>query len=328
LVSTYPVSILEACFLHAARKSGITTVSQLLSWDNITSKGRFSVVSDYYVTWGPIMSEELSEYYAVTDDRIFECGVAHFDQHVNGVVAGESARILGELGLDPGRPYMLFGLSSPTVSPHEIDVVESLAKAVRREDFGSGVQLIVRPHPQNIQGYTADASWLPRLQAVAGGPVVIDYPAMEASRLAWNMKATDLPRLVNLLSGCAICLNSGSTLAIDGIIHDKPVILTLFDGDAELPWHRSIVRYNDVIHMRKLIELGGLRVASSYKELTLAIKSYLSDPSLDAAGRSLTIERECGVVDGHACDRIADVLARLAGKGEIDVEPEESVVNG
>ena len=142
------------------------------------------------------------------------------------------------------------------------------------------------------------------------------------------MKADDMPRLVNLLAGCSICLNSGSTFAIDGIIHDKPVILTLFDGEAEVPWHRSIVRYNDVIHMRKLIELGGLRVTSSYDELAETIKNYLADPTLDSEGRQRSRARECGEIDGQACTRIAKVLATLVDARALDSRPETTVTNG
>jgi len=327
LVSTYPVSILEAAFLHEAKKAGITTVSQLLSWDNITSKGRFSVVSDLFLTWGPIMSAELDEYYDVPASHIYECGVAHFDQHVDAVAPGMSEEILTDIGLDPDAPYLFFGMSSPTVSPNEIEVVEWLANEVRSGAFGSDVQLVVRPHPQNIQGYTADETWLPRLRAIAGGPVAVDYPALEQSELAWNMKEDDLPRLVNLLAGSSIVLNSGSTLAIDGIIHDKPVILTLFDGGKELPWHRSIRRYREVIHMRKLIELGGLRVAGSYDELRRLVADYLADPRRDAHGRARTRELECGTVDGHACERIADVLANLV-RGRVVNASEPANVHG
>jgi len=316
LVSTYPVSILEAAFLHEARKAGVTTVSQLLSWDNITSKGRFSVVSDYFVTWGPVMSDELREYYQVPQSRIFECGVAHFDQHLRAVQPGRSQEILREIGLEPDKPYLLFGMSSPTVSPHEIDVVEWLAMQMERRTFGSDLQLIIRPHPQNIQGYTADESWLPRLKALHRGRVRVDYPEMIQGSMAWNMKADDLPRLVNLLDGSAIVLNSGSTLAIDAIIHDKPVVLTLFDGTATVAWHRSIRRYRDVIHMRKLIELGGLRVSGSFDELAADIRRYLEDPSLDAGGRETTRRAECGEVDGGACRRIADVLATLSAAAQ------------
>lgn len=328
LVSTYPVSILEAAFLHEARNAGISTVSQLLSWDNITSKGRFSVVSDYYVTWGPIMSAELEEYYDVPEDRVFECGVAHFDEHVLAVEPGRSSRILREIGLNPEGPYILFGMSSPTVSPKEIDVVEWLAAEVRGGAFGPDMQMVVRPHPQNIQGYTADASWLDRLRALAGGPVVVDYPEIEKSAMAWNMREDDLPRLVNLLAGAKVVVNSGSTLAIDGIIHDKPVVLSLFDGADTLPWHRSIRRYREVIHMRKLIELGGLRVAGSFDELKAQIGAYIADPDLDSDGRAHTRKQQCGVVDGQACRRIADVLADLVAADRTTEVTESHVLNG
>jgi len=273
------------------------------------------------------MSEELREYYHVPESRIFECGVAHFDEHVNGVVPGACERTLREIGLDPNRPFMLFGMSSPTVSPREIDVVEWLANAVREGDFGPDIQLVIRPHPQNIQGYTVDSSWLRRLESLTGGRIVVDNPLMEKSALAWNMNADDLPRLVNLLSGCAICLNSGSTLAIDGIVHDRPVILSLFDGDDDIPWHRSVRRYNDVIHMRKLIELGGLRVAASYDELAEHIRSYLAEPTLDSDGRANTRLRECGEVDGRACSRIADVLADLVEKTTVGSRSEIQAVD-
>jgi hypothetical protein len=106
VVSTYPVAILEACFLHAAQAAGLTTVSQLLSWDNITSKGRFSVSSDYYITWGPIMAAEVQEYYPMDPARIFECGVAHFDRHITGPDLQQTEQILYDLGLNPGRQGM------------------------------------------------------------------------------------------------------------------------------------------------------------------------------------------------------------------------------
>ena len=104
--------------------------------------------------------------------------------------------------------------------------------------------------------------------------------------------------------------------------------IILFDGDADLPWHRSIVRYNDVIHMRKLIELGGLRVTSSFDELADAVRAYLADPSLDAAGRELSRSRECGPIDGHACDRIADTVAALVASTKSgQVEQQKSIAN-
>ena len=314
VVSTYPVEILEACFLHAAQKSGSTTVSQLLSWDNITSKGRFSVNSDFYITWGPVMSAEVEEYYDIPQARIKACGVAHFDRHFTALDPKQSIQALTKLGLDPEKPYLFFGMSSPAITLYEIEVVEWLAEAVCKNTWGPDLQLVIRPHPQNVHGYTADASWLDRLNQLINNRVGVDYPSLQKSNLAWNMEKKDLPHLVNLIAGCAICLNSGSTLSIDALLHDKPVVLSLFDANRSLPWHRSIRRYFDIIHYKKLIEMGGLKATRTFDEFQEAISAYLQDPTLDAEGRERSRLQECGTSDGKASERIADVLSNIVDK--------------
>jgi hypothetical protein len=311
LVATYPVDSLEAGLLNEAQRMGIPTVGQLLSWDNISCKGRFPVPPDYYISWGPIMTSEAQEYYSTKRERIFECGVAHFDAHTARTSKEEIAALVTKLGLNPANPYLCFGMSSPIFCPHEIDVVEWLAGAVRRGVFGPQMQLIVRPHPQNVQGYMADASWLPRLDALSGERVAIDYPALTPGKLAWNMDEGDLLHLSNLLAGCTISLNSGSTLSIDAIIHDKPVIMTPFDAGNKLPWWQSATRVTSYYHLAKLIGLGGVRVVKSFDEMEAAIKAYLANPSLDAEGRARVRSQECGACDGHASERIALALSQI-----------------
>jgi hypothetical protein len=309
LVSTYPVEPLEGCMLVAARRLGIATVGQLLSWDNITSKGRFPVSPDRYLSWGPIMTEEVREYYRVTGARVRDCGVAHFDAHVRSVSPERIAANLTALGLDPGKPYLLIGMSSPFFCPNEIDIVEWLAARVAEGRFGPDIQLVVRPHPLNVTGYLADKAWLPRLDRLKGARVGIDYPTLKEGALVWNMDESDLPHLANLLAGCAVSLNSGSTFTIDAVIHDKPVIMTAFDADLELPWWQSARRVVDYTHLAKLLGLGGVRVASSFADLERALDSYLADTQQDAEGRARIRERECGPCDGRAAERQAQALS-------------------
>ncbi|MCX6360319.1 MAG: hypothetical protein NT029_10945 [Armatimonadetes bacterium] len=309
LVSTYPVEPLESCLLLAAQRRGISTVGQLLSWDNITSKGRFPVSPDRYLSWGPIMTEEIREYYRVPAGRVRDCGVAHFDAHVRSVSPGRIAANLTALGLDPSKPYILVGMSSPFFCPNEIDIVEWLASAVAEGRFGPDIQLVVRPHPLNVTGYLADQSWLPRLDRLKGPRVGVDYPTLKEGKLVWNMDESDLPHLANLLAGCAVSLNSGSTFTIDAIIHDKPVVMTAFDADQQRPWWQSARRVVEYKHLAKLLALGGVRAAHSYDDLAAAVAGYLADPARDAAGRARVRERECGPCDGRAAERQAQALA-------------------
>jgi len=309
VVSTYPVDPTEACLLLAAQRAAIPTVGQLLSWDNITSKGRFTVVPDYYVSWGPIMSAELQEYYQIKPENIIETGPAHFDAHVTRVHAAQTQLVLQQLGLKPDKPYLFFGMSAPIFCPYEIELVEWLARAVEAACFGSDMQLVVRPHPQNVQGHMADTAWLPRLDALSSHRVAIDYPILEHSGLPWDMHERDLPKLANLLAGCAVSLNLGSTLAIDAILHDKPVVLPLFDAGHELPWWQGSGRSLGYIHIDKLVKRGGVRVVRSFEEMMQAIQAYLKDPTLDRDGRAKTRDDETGPSDGRASERVADALA-------------------
>lgn len=314
LVTTYPINILEATAMAEAKRLGIPTVVQLLSWDNITSKGRFPVLGDYYLSWGPIMSGELREYYGIDVNRIFETGVAHFDAQLTTADVSLRARLLADMGLDPTRPYLLFGMSSPFFAPREIDLVEELARWVRAGEFGPELNLVVRPHPQNVQGYMAEASWLPRLRALQGPRVGIFWPKLLESKLAWALDESDLPALASIMAGCAINLNSGSTFAIDGLIHQKPVVMTFFDAEDVLPWHRSARRCADFIHLKKLIDTGGLFPVRSFEELRTTLHRLLKEPDLNLDLRKKALHAECGPVDGRAAERIADALVAIANK--------------
>ena len=130
------------------------------------------------------MMNEIHDYYDIPRDRISICGAAHFDAHVQAVDRAVVEATLDSLGLDPEQPYLFFGMSSPYFAPHEIDIIEWLAGAIRKNVFGPSLQLAVRPHPQNVSGNMADPTWLPRLEALRGERVGIDYPSLQEESVA------------------------------------------------------------------------------------------------------------------------------------------------
>ena len=54
LICTYPSNLQESIYLNEARALNIKTVIHLLSWDNISCKGHFSAIGDYFISWGKI----------------------------------------------------------------------------------------------------------------------------------------------------------------------------------------------------------------------------------------------------------------------------------
>lgn len=319
LISTYPVSWVESVFILEAQALGIPTVGQMLSWDNITAKGRFVAVPEWFLAWGPIMAQELQEYYGVPVERIYQVGVAHFDLHRKEVSLEGRRRELVRLGLNPDHPYMFLGMSNPVFAPREMDIVRWLAARINSGDFGARMQLVVRPHPQNFQGSRGRPEWREALDSLRNPRVGVDFPELrESSRVPWGMEERDMAKLANLLAGCAVSINSGSTLLIESIIHDKPTVMTAFDGEAELPWWQSARRNCEYIHLRKMLALGGVRVVKNYAEFRQALQDYLIDPHRDAAGRAAVREQELSNLTGQAsaatARAIEDVLRKATGR--------------
>lgn len=280
LVSTYPVSFTEAMLLKAGNDHVNTkTIIHLLSWDNITCKGHFPQLADEYIAWGPIMRDEFMEYYNIPEDKIHVCGVPHFDLHTDIKKNRNPSQFFRSIGLDIGIPYLFFGMSSPRFAPREIDIVEWLAFEINNNCFGNELRLIIRPHPQNVQGNLADVSWLPRLKALQNSRVIVDFPEFVQDSNMWlSMESRDMEKLSMLLSKALICLNSGSTLSIDALITDVPVIITAFDGAEKLEYWKSAKRLVDYPHLKKFLQINNVAVVNNYIELRNQIISMAFNP--------------------------------------------------
>lgn len=309
LVSTYPVSFTEAMLLKAGNNHANTkTIIHLLSWDNITCKGHFPQLADEYIAWGPIMKDEFMEYYNIPENKIHVCGVPHFDVHYKSICYPDYRRYLLEFGLNPEFKYLFFGMSSPRFAPYEIDIVEKLAEYISKDVFGSNMNLVIRPHPQNVQGYMSDLSWLERLEKIKSLRVAVDIPTLTDSNLPWSMHSDDMSRLSQLLFGASIILNSGSTLSIDGLCLNKSVLLTSFDGEVTIDYWKSAKRLLDFPHLNKLIKLNAILIASNLDELKSIISENISDLTINTQERKLAGYKFCYDLDGNGTKRVLNKL--------------------
>ena len=307
VISTRPVDPMEVELLFAAQKLGVKRLMYILSWDNITSKGFFPVQADKYLTWGPIMNDELREYYGVIDDNVYTTGVTHFDVHAmirDGQIS-TPINLMSDMGLSGDKPYLFFTMSASYYAPNEIDIIEDLARMTESGEFGSDMQLVIRPHMVNLMSDRSDTTWLTRLKQIESQRVKVDFPVAEDSLLTWYMKQDDMIRLSALINGAEVCLNSGSTIAIEAIYLDRPVILTSFDTE-EWPFWQSAKRLKDYIHLKKLINTGACTVTQDLQSTYEAIHQYLKSPEKNKRERHMAVEMECHKNDGNATARFVD----------------------
>ncbi len=318
LVIANPFGAEEVIYLLHAKELGIPVVCELLSWDNVTAKGTPLMMPDYFISWGPIMTEEIVEYYGFPRERIVECGAPHFDVYRQKDKLASPEVVLDELGLQSGDPYLVFGMVTPYVCQNELDLLMWLAHKVNNNQFAKACSLVIRPHPHTISGYYARTSQeIERLKCLTGPRVALHVPEVLSEQLANDMPGIEMQRLASLLAGCAVCINAGSTLCLDACLVDRPAITIAFDGWERLSYMKSASCGPDYIHMRKLLSYGGVRIARCFDELEHHINTYLMNQGLDQEGRALSVSQECGVQDGRATERVAATLVKLSqGKSQ------------
>ena len=316
LVLANPFGTREVVYLLHARELGIPVVCQMLSWDNITTKGTPLLMPDYFISWGPIMTEELVDLYHFPRDKVYECGVPHFDVYSQKDQLTPRDTLLRELKLPANQPYIFYGMGAKSSwGFDEIDLLEWLAGQVNGNAFAAPCSLVIRLHPQGVSGfYSLDARDLQRLRALAGPRVVLDTPPVLSQRLESDAPKSDMYHLASLLAGSAMCINVSSTLCLDACMLDRPTITVAFDAWEDLPYEESSRQAVDYIHMAKLLALGGVRIARSFSDLEVHINAYLRDPHLDQVGRMRSVIQESGLKDGKATERVASRLLELAGR--------------
>jgi CDP-glycerol glycerophosphotransferase (TagB/SpsB family) len=312
LVVFTPFGQNDTLYLLHAIELGIPVVCEMLSWDNITSKGTPLLMPDYFISWGPIMTQEMIKWYGFPPEKIFECGVPHFDVYRRTEKFTPRDALLREFNLNTGRPYIFYGMVARIFVPNEMEIVRWLVERINSNSFSKPCSLIIRPHPQMVSGYYSNGKDLDNLRSLTGPNVAVDVPPVLSDTLAWDLPKRDMYHLASLLAGCAMCINASSTLCLDACMLDRPVVNIGFDGSQDLPYEQSARRGLDYIHMTKLLSLGGVRLVRSFGELQNQINAYLEDPGLDREGRRLTVSQECGPADGRAAERVADTLLKLA----------------
>jgi hypothetical protein len=295
--------------LRVARVLGIPTAAFIFSWDNLTSRGRLFVPYDYYLMWNEDMRRHLLRLYPKTDPaRILVTGTPQFDLHFQPENRWSREKTCRQIGLDPERPYILYCTGTDSDFPEEHRIVETVIRFLQEADWQCRPQLAVRTY---IKGTSPEMGALGRR---FNHDVV--FPAMRWDQRCMLPLPEDGALYTNLLRHAALGINGASTVSLELMMLDKPVInLGLEPPGRRLPGHIRFSRYVEYEHYRPVVDSGGVRVARSLDELRDLIRRGLAEPDRDGPQRRAFIQQMFdGTLDGKAGRRVAETLIGLAGR--------------
>jgi hypothetical protein len=314
VVSFSPEGVRETVLIEAANSLGIPTVVMIRSRDNLVSKIQHLPEADAYLVWSDVIREFLRRVYPeVPDEKVHITGSPQFDRHLNADFRLSREHYFARMGLDPGRPLVVYTMATPKLIPHEIDIAQHLADAAHEGKLENGAQLLVRGHPRM---FGSDLKLLHREYYEARSfprPTEHAYQSPDHEAEVVQRILEDEPVHLSTLAYQDVQVNVCGTMTIDSAILDKPVVNVSYDLPADVSPGETVKRFYERTDVKQMLGYKASRLANSPEECLRLINDYLADPTLDAAGRRDAREQDCGPLDGRSGERIAALLQSIAG---------------
>lgn len=295
--------------MRVARRLGIPTATFIFSWDNLTTRGRITVPYDYYLVWHEHMrSELLSIYPFINPDHVFVTGTPQFDFHFKPEYWLTKEELCRRIGADPSRPIVLYTTGKASDFPEEHRHVELVIRILQEVDYYPKPQLVVRTY---VKGTS------PEMRALAERNIPgVVFPPVLWDEKWYTPQYEDLSIYTSLLRHCLFGINAASTVSLELLMHDKPVINIGFNPPgSQLPYCLRWVRHIEFDHYRPVAQSGAVMVAKSPEDMEKMIKRALYEPQADSEKRKRFIKAMFGdTLDGRSGERVAMKLLELADK--------------
>lgn len=299
-----------APFLYAAIQTKITTSTFIFSWDNLASKGRMLGIFDKFLVWSQLMKEELLYFYPnVKNDDVQVVGTPQFEPYVLDKYKSSKENFLAKLGLDSTKKVICYSCADISIGANDPIVIKTIAEAIRNNEIQTQVQLLVRTSPaEDDSRFKAIRDEFPE--------IIWNVPkwilTRENHQESWSQRIPsdeDITDLRSLLENADLSINMCSTMSLDFMLFDKPVINTVF-GNPEngLYNDQRFLNYN---HYKKVIDGNAVTIAKNKQELIDQINLTFVNPEERKVERKAMIDLQIGKSLQGTSKRIAAVLSNL-----------------
>jgi hypothetical protein len=299
-----PAGELPAKIAYFTRKK---TAGFIFSWDNLTSRSRIFVPYHFYLVWHNKMREQLLQIYPkISSDQVFVTGTPQFDFHFKSDLFLTREELCQRIGIDSHRPFILYTTGIAKHFPDEHRTVEFIINLLQTMDIDPKPQLVVRTYAKGTS---------PEMKNLAARQIPdVVFPPVLWEEKWFTPLYEDLAIYTNLLRHCSLGINAASTVSLELLMHNKPVINLGFDPPgSHLPEHLHWSRHIEFDHYKPVAESGAVMVARLIEDLGDMIAEGLIESNTGCESRHPFIQDMLGnFFDGNSGRRVAEQLVTLA----------------
>ena len=297
-----------------ARTRDIPILTLAGSWDNFTTKGFFPFKAEKIVVWNEKMASELEEIFAVARTQISIVGYPRQSVLRSFAKGSDAETYLRELGHGEFRRFVLYSASYSELTrfpgdsyPLEYQVMAQVSEYLE-QILPEDVCILIRLHPFSDQDGMAAFNGLSRSFVFIPG-----RKDKYVERVMGQEDEVHLARQI-ALSECVISL--ASTITIDSLSLQKPVINTRFDPRPGIPFIYSNCRIFEYNHFKDLAEITRIPMAESPQGVVDFVKraatTHLSEQVDMQAFERWYVPTHSQDYPRNVYDTVHDVLDKLA----------------
>lgn len=297
-----------APFLYAVIQSKIPVSSFIFSWDNLASKGRMLGTFDYFLVWSDLMKKELLYFYPnVKEEQVRVVGTPQFEPYVMDKYKTEKQDFYTKFALEGNQEIICFSCADASIGANDPVVIRTIANAIRENKMGFPCQFLVRTSPaEGPERFAAIQKDFPEI--IWNSPKWILTRENHAE--SWSQRIPseeDIKDLRSLLEYVDLNINMCSTMSLDFMLFDKPVINTVF-GNPENGLYDD-QRFLGYDHFKKVVDSQSVTIAKNPTELIDQIQQALAHPSARTKERKALIELQISEDLVGTSKRIAATLS-------------------
>ncbi|MBP4137835.1 CDP-glycerol glycerophosphotransferase family protein [Flavobacterium geliluteum] len=299
-----------APFLYSAIQLKIPAGTFIFSWDNLASKGRMLGNFDYFLVWSQLMKEELLYFYPnVKNENVKIVGTPQFEPYVLSKYESTSESFFAKFGLDNAKKIICYSCADASIGQNDPLVIKAIAEGIRNNEIKHQVQLLVRTSPAE------DDSRFRSIRDEFPG-IIWNVPKWILTRENhsenWSQRIPsqeDISDLRSILENSDLSINMCSTMSLDFMLFDKPVINAVF-GNLENGLYND-QRFLNYDHYKKVVDSNAVMIAKNTKVLIDQINTTLNNPSERMKYRKAMIDLQVGKELVGTSKRIIKVLSEL-----------------
>jgi hypothetical protein len=300
-----------APMLASARQKKIKTCAFIFSWDNISSKGRMAGNFDSFIVWSNLMKEEILNFYpSVTSDQVYVGGTPQFEPYVMDIYKSSSDDFYNNFKLDINKPIICFSCGDVSTSKNDELYITEIATAIENRELTMDVNFIVRTSPAEDP-----LRFFPLAEKFSF--IIWNYPKWNYSREGhlepWTQRVPlkeDIKDLRAMLEYSHLNINMCSTMSLDFMHFDKPVINTVFGNGKNGLYDDQ--RFLNYAHYKKVVDSGAVEIVKNRSELVLAINDALVNPKSKSKQRKELLELQIGRPLEGTSKHIVQILEKIA----------------